>query len=406
MSYPTVLETIQQVSQARGARDGELLAYYFDFDMNSYTDMLKKELQSVNNISALCRKNITERPYDDLTAAYLTFIKNVDPKNLTHLYDLFADIFAQFIPAFNAGDAGWLVPMVKKLSSYLVEFALQADKQTRVRSKNKKATDAARILSRTFNMIISDRAPFEESKKPAIYFVTNLAFKVYFNLNTIRLCQTFINNIQKAKLSVENFPISQQVTYRYYVGRLYLYQHLIKQAESELDFAFRRCPSEMRKNRKLIFLYLAIAKIIRGRPPTYELLAKYGYTEHLGELIRAIGKGDFQSFERCLETKLDWFLSTGNYMILKERCTILIYRHLIKRVFLMTHNPSPKSPPTLQYEDVLAAMKFATRDNDMDVNDAECILISLIDQVNLSLYQLHAPFETTNKPTGICQRLP
>lgn len=92
-----------------------------------------------------------------------------------------------------------------------------------LRGKARKANLAARLVSKVFNIMLADRSPMETSKRQGIFHITNLAFKVYFKLDSVRMCQTFISNISSGGLELDMFPISQQVTYKYYIGRYALY---------------------------------------------------------------------------------------------------------------------------------------------------------------------------------------
>lgn len=100
--------------------------------------------------------------------------------------------------------------------------------KTGLKGKARKANTAARLLSKVFNIMLADRSPIDTSKRQGIFHVTNLAFKVYFRLNSMRMCQTFISNIRTGGLELDMFPISQQVTYKYYLGRYALYNGQLK----------------------------------------------------------------------------------------------------------------------------------------------------------------------------------
>ena len=48
--------------------------------------------------------------------------------------------------------------------------------------------------------------------------------QVYFRLNTLRLCKNLINAVQSRQfLPFEAFPASQRVTYKFYTGRLAIF---------------------------------------------------------------------------------------------------------------------------------------------------------------------------------------
>ena len=66
--------------------------------------------------------------------------------------------------------------------------------------------------------------PGNKEKKLALLEIINTLFKVYFQLNTLRLCKTLINAVNsKQFLEFDMFPASQRVTYRYYTGRLNIF---------------------------------------------------------------------------------------------------------------------------------------------------------------------------------------
>ena len=47
---------------------------------------------------------------------------------------------------------------------------------------------------------------------------------MYFRLNTLRLCKNLINAVNKQQfLRLEEFPKAQRVTYKYYTGRLAIF---------------------------------------------------------------------------------------------------------------------------------------------------------------------------------------
>lgn len=74
-----------------------------------------------------------------------------------------------------------------------------------------------------------DSKPFisaagNKGKRLALLEIVNTLFKVYFQLNTLRLCKTLINAVNSGVFpELEAFPASQRVTYRYYMGRLNIF---------------------------------------------------------------------------------------------------------------------------------------------------------------------------------------
>jgi hypothetical protein len=79
------------------------------------------------------------------------------------------------------------------------------------------------------------------SKKLAIFSVTNVLFKIYFKLNTLQLCGKLIEVVERpgascATDSFRLFPVSDVVAYKYYVGRLKMYEDRYEEARFSLGY--------------------------------------------------------------------------------------------------------------------------------------------------------------------------
>lgn len=60
----------------------------------------------------------------------------------------------------------------------------------------------------------------------------------------------------------------EMVTYRYYVGRLNMFEDQYDLAEKNFDYALRHCHRSAVANKKRILNYLVPVKLLRGRLPT------------------------------------------------------------------------------------------------------------------------------------------
>ena len=65
-------------------------------------------------------------------------------------------------------------------------------------------------------------------------------------------------------------PMSQKVTYRYYVGRLNLYEDNYDGAEENLEWAFKNCLDTAFHNKRCILRYLIPVKLYRAKLPSPE----------------------------------------------------------------------------------------------------------------------------------------
>jgi hypothetical protein len=125
-------------------------------------------------------------------------------------------------------------------------------------------------LTRGFTAVAKDKTPINQtnSKKLAIFAVTNVLFKVYFKVNTLQLCGKLINVVEgsgsgkliylpiinSCKFSIffffltickggimdnlKYFPVSDVTMYKYYIGRLKMFEDRYEEARLIFNFFF------------------------------------------------------------------------------------------------------------------------------------------------------------------------
>ncbi|RUS32590.1 hypothetical protein BC938DRAFT_474998 [Jimgerdemannia flammicorona] len=185
---------------------------------------------------------------------------------------------------------------------------------------------------------------------------------------------------------MNDYPVGQQVTYRYYVGRYYLYQHQLRKAEKELEFAFRRCTRHHYKNKRHILIHLLTAKLILGYRPTSQLLERYKLVDLFGPLIQAMLSGNVAQYVTALDAHMEWFLRMKSYLLLKERGKVIVWRNLFRKVYLITREPNRNK---IRMENCLIALRISTQDPSYDEMDTEALLVTLLDQGYMKGYLHH-----------------
>lgn len=90
---------------------------------------------------------------------------------------------------------------------------------------------------------------------------------MYFRLNILRLCKNLIRPVETKKLH-EKGTMAEMITYRYYIGRLNMFEDQHESAETHLDYALQHCHKDAIKNKRRILKYLVPIKLYRGRLPT------------------------------------------------------------------------------------------------------------------------------------------
>jgi hypothetical protein len=185
---------------------------------------------------------------------------------------------------------------------------------------------------------------------------------------------------------IEQFPKSEAVSYRYYKGRLALYEGHYASAESALEYAYQCIPSsvESLRNKRLTLLYLIPAKLFLGQIPTLNLLNRYQLVE-FRDLVQAMRSGNLYLFEKSLEDHQAFFMKMGLYLLLQDKLHSIVYRNLVKRVYHACYGPQTHR---LSLAWIHTAMEFMGVQIELD--EVECILANLIYQGFIKGYLSHS----------------
>lgn len=189
-------------------------------------------------------------------------------------YESQAKLHANFNKLLDSSEGNLLIPALQSVCRSTHHMAVAADQEA-TSHDHAKLHNAVTLLQESFSRTINDRkeyhpdAPLSEegSKKAGVLAIVNELFAIYFRLNTLRLCRNLLRPVETRKLH-EQGSMGHLVAYRYYVGRLYLFEDQYQEAEDSLSFAFRMCHKKAIHNKKAILRYLIPVKIFRGRLPS------------------------------------------------------------------------------------------------------------------------------------------
>lgn len=191
-------------------------------------------------------------------------------------YESQASLHATFNQIFKSSKGNWLVPALQAVCKTTHVLAVAADKEAGS-SDNAKLHNAVTLLQESFSRTFHDRVELYDeaqlndsdgSKKIAVLHIVNELLSIYFSLNTLRLCKNLVKPVETKKLHTKAFPMGDLVTYRYYTGRLNLFEDQYAAAEASLEYAFKYCHKDAIHNKKLILRYLVPVKLYRGRLPS------------------------------------------------------------------------------------------------------------------------------------------
>ncbi|OQO01957.1 hypothetical protein B0A48_12430 [Cryoendolithus antarcticus] len=320
----------------------------------------------------------------------------------------------------NVFDA-WTIPCLYTAAKYLKDFAIKADESSASQrdsgvlvpgsealgqeedafgngGKNEKLENAAAEINKLFSACLTDRSPLADSRKWALYPLTNTLFALYFRLHSHSLCHHILRTL--ATYTARNdlpplnlFPKAHQITFLYYTGALRFLDEDYVAAETNLEEAWRMCPreSEGGRNMEMILSYLIPTKLITKHVlPSKGLLAGYPRLAELyTPLCAALRRADLRALDVALAEGGTVFIHKRVYLTL-ERSRDIAIRNLFRKVFLAggfeagKEGLAPVRRTRVPLEEFGLALKMMGgdvgdgEDGEVDGEEVECLIANLI----------------------------
>jgi hypothetical protein len=136
---------------------------------------------------------------------------------LRRSYESLVGALSALLRDFRASESAWGVAPLSSLARTLRVAAAAADAARA--GEPRSLPDAGRQLMASFSAALQGAG--NKAKRGATLPVVNQLFKIYFRLNTLRMCKNLTRTLEAPNAApLESFPIGQLVTYRFYTGRL------------------------------------------------------------------------------------------------------------------------------------------------------------------------------------------
>lgn len=281
-----------------------------------------------------------------------------------------------------SNESDWCLPLFHQLCDDVRIIAQEADDQLRSdHRKPCKLESAERVLKRGFTVVNNDRREVGQgSRRIGALGIINQLLKVYFKINNLGLCVNLTRTVSTSSFPPFHvFPLQHRVTYKYYAGRLSLYDDHCSEAVESLMYAMQHTPYSEGENRRRIMLYLVPAKILTGSLPSQSTLERYRMKWYV-DIVSSIKTGDFSLFEKGMSTHQEFFIKTALYLAV-EKMKPLAYRALIRKVAYICD----QNKISLNHIRVSLSMCSVKIDRD----EVECILANLIFQNFIKGYVSH-----------------
>ncbi|KAJ8943463.1 hypothetical protein NQ314_009745 [Rhamnusium bicolor] len=366
MTFMTLAHYLQIIDRSWRAQDGAKIALFISLRH----DHAKYPGYQVEMPEGLVERFLTA-PIDELVSLHLKCLYCIGQGDFLGAYQHQSALIQSFAKILQVQkEENWSLPIMYTVCSDLRLIAQQAEKQ-RVGISEKPGEileKAAECLMGCFRVCAADnRSSEEDTKRIGMLALVNQLFKVYFRINKLHLCKPLIRAIESSPFK-ESFSLSQQVTYRYFVGRKAMYDSNYKAADEYLTYAFENCHKSSRKNKRLILIYLVPVKMLLGYIPSKTVLEKYDVIQ-FWDLVQAVCQGNLKLFDELMEMHESFFIKCGIYLIV-DKLKIIAYRNLFRKVYLILNTHQ------IPVEALQSALEYLGQEVDLD--ETQCIVANLI----------------------------
>ncbi|KAK5668827.1 COP9 signalosome (CSN) subunit [Batrachochytrium dendrobatidis] len=327
-------------------------------------------------------------PWKDMAHFHVDVLRALERNDLTEAATLQNKLCLSFYQIFPH-HTSWSLPVLYVLIRDLRSLSIRADAVLENGKKASHLEEAARTINRAFSACVTDRSSQTNvSRKWGTYFVVNMLFRTYFKLNSTNLCSTILRSLQSADLpNLSQFPISHQVTFKYYTGILAFYSENFESASSSLMFAFDRSLYQTlvdKLNKQSILAYLVPAQLMRGILPHPRLFTKYPAIGNIyQEFVHAVRSGNVKRFDDAFQIHEAELIRRGTWLTI-ELVRLLVLRTLFRNVWLIHAKASRIHMSVFQ-----RALELASGDQPVDSAQVECFLAIMVDKNFIKGYLSH-----------------
>ncbi|KAK4613857.1 PCI domain-containing protein [Fulvia fulva] len=373
-------------------------------------------------------------------AQYLSFLRDVDMDQSKYLqtYELLVELQKKANSALTHAQLGHLVlGTVMSAAKAMSRLAIGLDKQPHLIAHLKSAqitentneNEARTLPERAVEFIrpalsncVTDRASKVtrdgkiEGKQRGAYNLANICLKIYFQCRSFKNATLVFQSIGSTTMPISAYSRRDRITYLYYLGRFWFQNNHFERARQALQQAYDECSAQDHsvKQRRYILVFLIASSLIVGRFPSQAIFQRpeaQGLQERFFPLMQAIRSGNLALFRQHMSLEnphSDWFLHFRILLQLKNRCEILVWRSLVRKIFILNGTKfdpnNPRAAVTFDLDDLVAALSALEKqsrrpedetyiDPDLDgaedqaeaerlpdVRQIESILASLVDQ--------------------------
>lgn len=288
-------------SRRDGAKLAALIALPIENGMNATVKLLIERAKSVSVLS-YASSNVPDEGAASIAGFCILALVALGENDFKKAYEHELAAYNSVLEYLKDESTVWILPVLYRISNDLRLIANKADAES---NSSDFLRNSLENLTKGFTLIAKDRSSVSTpgSKKKGIFAVTNVLFKIYFKVNTLQLCSKLISVVEGPNGATDNlhlYPVSDVVMYKYYLGRLKLFEDKYEDARDSLRYALKHTPRHAMKDRQRILASLIPVEMCLGVMPTALIASKYAFHEYL-TLANAARVGDLKTFEQVMQ---------------------------------------------------------------------------------------------------------
>ncbi|KAL4450585.1 hypothetical protein ABPG77_000941 [Micractinium sp. CCAP 211/92] len=321
----------------------------------------------------------------EFLSSHCACIAALQDGNRVEAYEKAVAALQPFLKVFREDTGAWVVAPMHSVVHNMRSVAQAADHELRrTGQRPDKLGDCGDQLRKCF--AVSLQAPGNKDKKLAALDIVNLSIKIYFRLNTLRLCKNLMRTVDSRQFAAfDAFPAAQRVTYKFYVGRLAVFDENYQEARASLEYALQHCHALAHHNKALVLKYLVPVQLLLGHLPSPTLLAAHQLRQY-EPIIAAMRSGDVKLFSDTMNALQFRFIQEGTYLLL-EKLRYAVFRRLLRKVHAVHGALEPEKRAQIPLAQFQAALAMQGLEVDMD--EVECIAANLIFRKYVKGYLSH-----------------
>ncbi|CEP61224.1 Thp1p LALA0_S02e09538g [Lachancea lanzarotensis] len=321
--------------------------------------------------------------FNMLIANFIRFCRDVNPWSLWESSDLIFNYY-QDLTNCILNDNFPVDPLVTNFqhtTEYVIPLARELDSSYRELGtrKHQFLTHISSVVTKLFNSIKpryeKPAAPFEDlpRKQQILLYTANKLNNIYMQIDSPASCANIFKNV-KPKSAIESFsqyPVREQIEYRYLLGRYYMLNHRVSNAFHQLNSAFNLLvkftahtaaldPSVQRNKQRILRFLLPVGILFGKTPANLENQLHGGENDAIQnylELSHIVKTGCLHRFHVWMAKNEDKLRRQRLLLLILEKCPLLIYRSLIRRAIADFCFPNDSNK--ISYSFLEIALKFS-----------------------------------------------